>query len=699
MGIRKSILVRVRLAFLSVVLLAAIILVKIFDIQIVEDEKWQKAATEYGLKFMKVNASRGNIVSDDGSLLATSLPFFRVALDPSIPTDELFNSTVDTLSFLLAEYFENKTAEEYSTELKEARESGKRYKLLSKQHVKYHHKKMMEEWPLFREGKWYGGVIFEKVDKRFLPFGSLGRRTIGHIRLDSANEVKGVGLEKSFNSKLAGISGEALYQKIPGGDWKPVNNDWEVKTENGLDIETTLNIGFQEHTTEILERALKRHNAKYGSAIVMEVETGEIKAMVNLSKNGRSYIEDYNYAIGPQGTTEPGSTFKLASFMALLEETNISIDDIVNAHDGKFEFYEDCVMKDAVYYGYGKIPIRTVFEKSSNIGTSRLVFLHFNDKPNKYLNYLDKFGLTSNMKFQMVGEGVPFVNKPGEQAWSGCSLPWLSIGYEVKLSPLQLLSFYNAVANNGKLISPIIVRKVFNGNKIIEEYKSEVLNEKICSDKTIQIVQELLEGVVKRGTAKDIKTSEYKIAGKTGTTHKLKNGRYVDSYYTSFVGYFPADNPKYSILVAIDDPKNGAHYGGEVAAPVFREIADLLFIQGVEQTLPDTLIADGVFPLIRAGKYDDLELLTKEFSLKSVSYNTTSWVKSGTSGDTIQWHSNPVDQGNVPNVVGMTLKDALYLLENQGLKVKSRGIGRVQRQSLKPGGKTRKGGVIYISLG
>ncbi|MEM1135101.1 MAG: penicillin-binding protein [Bacteroidota bacterium] len=700
MGIRKSILVRVRLGFLVIVILGISILVRIFDLQVAEGEKWKKAADEYGLKFMKVEATRGNIMSDDGGLLAVSLPFYQLAIDPSIPSDELFNTTLDTVSLLLSNYFEDKTPEEYAAELRTARASGRRYKLLSRQLVKYHHKKMMEDWPLFKEGRWKGGILFEKVDKRFLPFGPLGRRMIGFTRIDSLSEVKGVGLERSFHHKLAGVSGEALYQRIPGGDWKPVDNDLEVKTESGLDIQTTIDIHYQEIATNILNKHLRRHRANYGCAIVMEVGTGEVKAMVNLSRSGNSnYVEDYNYALGAQGTTEPGSTFKLASFMALLEETNISIDDTVNAHDGKFEFYEDCVMKDPVYYGYGKIPIRSVFEKSSNIGTSRLVFLHFMDKPKRYLKYLKQFGLSEPLGFQMMGEGKPFFNQPGEANWSGCSLPWISIGYEVKVSPLQLLTFYNAVANDGKMISPMIVKKVTRGNKVLEEYKAEVINEKICSDRTLDILQSLLEGVVRRGTAKEIRSERYKIAGKTGTTHKVKNGVYVDNYYASFAGYFPADDPEYSVLIAIDDPKNGAHYGGDVAAPVFREIADKLYVRGVEKSLPDTLVKDGVFPMIQAGFYKDLEKLSDKLNIKHVSMNTTEWVRAQTTGDTVLWKNNLVQEEKIPDVRGMTLKDALFILENQGLKVRPRGNGRVLKQSLRPGSNARKGGVIYISLG
>jgi len=681
-------------------MMAAVILVKIVDIQWVNGEKWRTMAEENSLKYKQVEATRGNILSDNGSLLATSLPFYRVALDPSISSDEIFNSSIDTLSFLLADYFEDKTAEEYAFELKEARANNRRYKVLSRKMVKYHDKKVMEKWPIFKEGRLKGGVIFEKLERRFKPFESLGRRMIGFVREDSADEVRGVGLEFSFHKKLAGVDGEALYQRMPGGDWKPVNDESHIRPENGLDIQTTIDIDIQDYATDVLENALYRNYANYGCVLIMEVETGEIKAMVNLSKNSSGqYVEDYNYAIGPQGTTEPGSTFKAVSMMALLEETNLSTNDTVNTGDGEYVYYDDCAMRDAAYYGYGKIPVRTVFEKSSNIGISKLVFRYFREKPDKFLEYLKKFGIADPLGFQMMGEGKPFFNRPGTPGWSGCSLPWISIGYEIKLSPLHLLAFYNAIANDGKMVKPMIVKRIMKSHKLLEEYEPELISEKICSDKTLKVIQSLLEGVVQRGTAREIRTDRFKIAGKTGTTQKIRNGKYTKRYYTSFAGYFPADDPKYSCIVVIDDPKGNAQYGGEVCAPIFAEIADKMYVKGIHKSLPDTLIDDGVFPMIQAGNYEDLEKLCDEFGLKQLELNTSMWVRSELAGDTIQWWDNRMAEGTVPDVRGMTLRDALYVLENQGLKVRARGKGRVQKQSLRPGQSIRKGGVIYISLG
>ena len=704
MDIKNSILTRIRIALFAIGLVAVLVLIKIGNVQFVEADKWLSIAKENGLKFRTVKATRGNVLSDNGTFLATSLPFYKLAIDPTVAHEDTFNNNLDTLSSLLADYFQEKPKEEYLAELQEARLTRDRYYVVSrKKLVSYQERKILKNWPLFREGRYRGGVLFEKVDKRFRPYDPIGRRTIGFlIDSDSTEELKGRGLEYSFNADLAGVDGEALYQRIAGGRWKPVEDESMVKTENGFDVQTTINIDFQERATNILESSLRRHAANYGVLILMEVETGEIKAMVNLGRNSKgNYTENYNYAVGNQGVTEPGSTFKTASMMAILEATDVDTSDVINTEEGQYMFYDDCIMTDAAVYGYGNLDVKSVFEKSSNIGVSKMAFRHFQDKPMAFYNYLKKFGLTDPLDFQMVGGGEPQVFKPGDEFWSGCSLPWMSIGYEVKISPLQLLTFYNAIANNGKRIEPLLVKRVLKGGHItVEEFESKVLDEQICSDKTLGILKTMLEGVVERGTAKNIKTEEYKIAGKTGTTHKLYRGKYVDKYYTSFAGYFPADKPKYSCIVVVDEPKTERHYGGDVAAPVFRELADWLFDVGIEQNLDELEYAQGTLPFIQNGKYQDLKKLSSEFGLKSLPMNTEEWVRTDLQGDTILWKDNVVREELMPDVVGMTLKDAIYLLENRGLDVQVIGRGgRVRKQSLGFGRKVRKGDRVFITMG
>ena len=699
MSIRKSILTRVRLTFLVLVVLAGVLITKIIDIQFVEGERWRSAARDHGLQFMKVKATRGNIFTANGHLLATSLPLYRVAIDPTISADSVFDQQVDSLSLLLASFFQDQTAADYDTLLRTARASGRQYKVLGNRLVTHLEKKQMNDWPLFRLGRSDGGVIFEKKEKRYRPYEPLARRTLGFVN-NGKNGLQGRGLEYSFNDYLSGKDGDALYQRIVGGQVKLLDDEIsQVRAQNGMDIQTTLDIDFQQAAGDALEKALIRHDANYGVAIVMEVATGEIKALVNLSDSEEGYIENYNYAVASQGVAEPGSTFKLASLMALLEETNISTQDSVNTTlEGEYEFYEDCIMRDASITGYGMLSVQEVFEKSSNIGVSKLIFRYFSQYPERYLEYLQKFGLTDPLNFQMSGAGEPVVGFPGDATWSGCSLPWMSIGYETKLSPLQLLTFYNGVANGGKLIEPIIVRNIMRGNQVEKPIEARVITAKMCSDRTLFTVKGMLEGVVTQGTAKNIFTEEYAIAGKTGTAHKLQDGQYIDKYYTSFAGYFPADAPKYSCIVVIDDPKVDEKYGGKVAAPVFREIADNIFKKNIRKPLkPSPQLVD-THPVIRSGNIKDLSLLADAFSLNHLPLNTHPWVKTRVSGDTIKWVNNNTNSGQVPNVTGMSLRDALYLLENNGLRVKVMGKGRVTQQSLKAGTKAPKGSLIYLSL-
>jgi cell division protein FtsI (penicillin-binding protein 3) len=696
MSIRQSILSRVTIAFTFVVLMAAAIIIKIFVIQFVEGEKWRRIAEENGLRYLEVQASRGNILSTDGSVLSTSIPFYRLAIDPIAPTDTVFNAGIDSLSMLLANYFGEKTKEEYKKIIEDARKEKKRYRILSRSLIQYQDTKILKTWPIFREGRRNGGVIFEKVEKRFRPFEDLARRTLGFTMEDSSENVQGRGLEYSFNEELAGVNGKALYQKMAGG-WKPVNDASQVRPENGLDVVTTIDVEMQDYATRILKETLERNDAEYGCVILMEVKTGELKAVVNLGKQDSVYVENFNYAVA--GVAEPGSTFKLASMMALLDESNAQITDTVNTGNGKYEFYDECVMTDATEGGYGLLSVKEVFEKSSNIGMSKLVFRYFREKPEKFLDYLESYGLTEPIPFQMSGVGMASFNRPGGAGWSGCSLPWMSIGYELRVSPLHTLLLYNAVANGGKMISPLIVKEVRRGGRVVESFEPEVLNRKICSDKTLFTLQGMLEGVVERGTAKNILGEKYKIAGKTGTAKKFINGQYTKKYYASFAGYFPSDEPLYSCIVIIDEPSGDEQYGGKVAAPVFKKIADKIFAKSITKSLEKEVVATSSLPTIQAGNFKELEKLCKEFSIKYEPHNTEPWVRTSVATDTVILNNVKIINNLVPDVRGMTLRDAVYILENQGLKVKCYGNGRVKSQSIRPGTRAVKGNRIFISLG
>lgn len=692
-------MLRARIAFLLVMLFAFAIIFRILQIQLKDGQKWRRISEKNAVQYKTIKATRGNIYSDNGALLATSLPFYKVAMDPSVIDQELYSEKIDSLSLLLSQFFQGGNSNEYKSRIGRARKNKRQYLLISRRLINYQDKKMLSEWPIFRNGRLKGGVIFEKVDRRFRPFDYLGERTIGYINENN----KGAGLEYSFNKLLAGQNGEALFRKMSGGSWKPVFDGNEVKVQHGLDIKTTIDINIQDVAESSLMYHLEQHEADKGCVILMEVETGEIKAMANLErlKNG-SYAETYNYAVGNQGLTEPGSTIKLASMMALFEEGAVSMNDSIDTGKGTYHFYDNAKpMTDANPDGYGKITVKTAFEKSSNIGISRLVNDHFVSNPQRFVDYLHQFGLGKPLGFQIIGEGVPRIKSTDDPSWSGVSLPWMSIGYELELSPIHTLAFYNAVANNGKLIQPIIVKQALRADRVIENFRSHVLNEKICSDQTLQKLRTLLEGVVENGTAKNIKNANYSIAGKTGTAQKLKNGKYVKRYYTSFAGYFPAENPKYSCIIVIDNPKGFRRYATDVAAPVFKEIADKIYsldIQMHNELADENNLKPGYFPVIKAGNQSDLQFLCNRLGISNHGSIDQEWVQASAVQNSIKWKEREMLEGLVPDVTGMTLKDALFILENKGLTVKCSGRGRVKSQSVSPGKRIIKGSLIKLDL-
>ncbi|MFL5729715.1 MAG: penicillin-binding protein [Cytophagaceae bacterium] len=696
MNIKKSIVLRVRLAFLCVFLFCVAVVVKLVKVQTVEGDKWRKLATLNVLQNREVKAVRGNIYSDNGSLLATSLPFYKVVFDPGVAHDTIFNNGLDSLALLLSKHFKDGSQKDYKMRLSNARKDGKRYMIINRAMINYQTKKMMSEWPIFRMGRHRGGVVFEKADKRFRPFSYLASRTVGFVNEDN----HGAGLEYSFNKQLAGINGEALFKKVAGGHWKPVHDESEVPPQDGIDIQTTIDINLQDVAESSLLNHLAEHDADYGCVVLMEVSTGEIKAIANLGKVPGGYAETYNYAVGNQGLTDPGSTFKLASMMAVLENTNIQPTDTIDTGNGEKEFY-DKIMTDSK--PHGKITVQEVLEVSSNIGVATMVTESFGHNPEKYIDFLYNLGLADPIKFQMDGEAIPYIKKPGSKSWSGVSLPWMSIGYELRMSPLQLLTFYNGVANNGKMIQPIIVRETRIADQVLEKYEAKVIRDNICSEKTLAIVRSMLEGVVERGTARNISNTTYKIAGKTGTAQKIKNGQYTKNYYTSFVGYFPADKPKYSCIVVIDSPKGFKIYGSDVAAPVFKEVADKVYARDLDlhnpvPEKPETQ-EKGVFPVIRAGNSDDLRIVCNALGISNhADSGDDEWVAAGVLDNSISWTQRKMPEGMVPDVSGMTLRDAIYILENKGLRVKYSGKGRVAEQSLPAGSKLGKGMTINLIL-
>ncbi|SHH27467.1 cell division protein FtsI (penicillin-binding protein 3) [Chryseolinea serpens] len=696
MNIKKSILLRVRVAFLFVVLFAIAVVVKTGHIQFVQGEKWAAMGERISFDYKRVKATRGNIYSDNGSLLATSLPFYKIAFDATLPKDEVFAKGLDSLAYHLARFFGDKSKTDYKRMLNDARATGKQYVILSRKHIDYQEKKEMMRWPIFREGRLRGGAIFEKIDVRYRPFSTLSGRTIGYINEND----KGVGLEYSFNQQLGGQDGYAYYQKIAGGIWKPVFDANNVKAVDGLDLQTTLDVNLQDVAETALQKAMREHNADDGLVAVMEVETGNIKAISNLSSDGNgNFLERFNFVTGQ--LFEPGSTFKLVTMIALLEDSPVELTDSIDTGNGEATFYNKTV-RDHEDNGLGKVSVQVAFEHSSNVAMAKLVDKHFGLRPQKFVDYVDKLKLSQPLGVQIAGEPTPKIKRPGQKGWSGISLPWMAYGYGFEITPLHTLALYNAVANGGKMIKPVFVKSVRRADEEEESFDTEVLNKKICSDKTLDKLQTLLEGVVERGTASNIKGTHYRIAGKTGTAQILDHGRYTKKYITSFVGYFPAHAPKYSAIVLIKNPRGWYQYGSSVAAPVFKEIADNIYARDLKLHQPmdvKKFKKQDVLPVIRAGNQQELTMLCNALGVSNHSLTEEEWVRSSRVGSGVDWKKNIVGKNVVPDVMGMTFRDAIYLLESSGLKVFYEGKGRVKEQSLAPGGRVSHGSRVFIKLG
>ena len=707
-SVKKSIVTRVRLAFLGVAVFSAAIAWKISHIQYQEGAKWRSLEQERRISYQSVPATRGNIFANDGkSIMATSLPFYRVAWDPGVVEKAMFDTKVDSLAKQLAHFFGDRSWEGYKRRLTDAyyaKDPAVRYIRLNSRQINFQEKKEFATWPIFR-AKRKGGIIFEKVDKRFRPFGGLAQRTVGFVNEDK----NGAGLEFTFQQKLAGKPGEALYERVPGG-MKPVYDGSEIKPQPGYDIKTTLDINLQDGAEDALYKALVANDAQYGCVILMEVQTGEIKAVANLGKTSDgTYKEDYNYAFADQGRTEPGSTFKLASMMALLEaHPEIQLDDFVDTGNGRM-LVGGAVKTDS--HGYGRITVQQVFEKSSNIGVAKLINQYFSGSPSAYTNYLKRFGLPKPLGFQMAGEALPYIKDPKDRTWSRTSLTTMSIGYELKIAPLQTLAFYNAVANGGVKVQPIIVKEIKQADQVLEQFDAPVLNEKICSAETLRKLRAMMEGVVLHGTARAIQPKDYTIAGKTGTAWKFKNGHYTRTYSTSFCGYFPTDKPKYSCIVVIDSPSKGRIYGGDVAAPVFRDIADRCMARDQASQRPMLARVPAhrtPVPLVRAGVQDEIALVCQKIGLPAQTQATggEEWVRATRAVDTasvtraveVTPNKTVTRAGRMPDARGLTLRDALFMLENRGLKVQASGTGRVREQSIVPGERVKRGTVVNVAL-
>jgi len=698
MNIRANILLRVYLAFGLIVLFALAVFLRLGQVQFVQGHKWKAMADSLSTRYVNVEATRGNIYSNDGSLLATSVPEYELRMDMfagGIADDKVFNEKVDSLGLKLSQLFGDKTPKEYARYLRIGRQDSARYLLIHRK-VTYSDLKTIRTFPLYNIGKFSGGLIAVQQNKRILPFQALAARTIGY---KNENVKNGVGLEGAYNEYINGETGKRLMQRIAGGVYIPVNEEAEVAPKDGADIISTIDINMQDLAQSALEKQLIKSQADHGAVIVMEVATGEIRAVANFSKVEEGvYKEKFNYAIA--GNQDPGSTFKLASYMALLEDKIVDTGTMVATGNYQIPGH---LIKDS-HGSIGVVSVKKAFEQSSNAAVAYLVNNGYREDQSKFTDHLYDWHLNEKLGLQIPGEAQPVVKTPKNKSWNkNMTLPQMAYGYEMQLTPLKMLSFYNAVANNGKYIAPIFVKEIRRLGNPIEQFKARVINDKICSDQTLAKVKKMLEGVVAEGSGKQVVYNPlYKIAGKTGTAQVAdanKGYRANKQYQASFVGYFPADKPKYSMIVVINDPK-GAYYGALVSGPVFREIADRIYASDMQMydDVPTRLVGNTGNPPTKAGQSKATQKVYKAFGFKPLFASKSEYYNTiDTSAGTV-FQENNERKGIMPNVAGMGLKDALYLLGNAGLKTKAIGAGKVVSQSILAGTKVGKGIGVQIEL-
>ncbi len=643
---------------------AIIIAVKLINLQFVDGEKYRELAEKNTTRNFVIPASRGNVYADDGSLLATSVPKYDIRFDAVTVSSSDFNKYLPGLSVELSKMF-GKSASYHQNKLRKARANKNRFLLIAK-NLGYSDYIRIKSFPLFNLGPYQGGFITEQRTVREHPIGKIAERTIGHEQKDKPGTYS-VGLEGAFHEYLQGKNGKRLKQKIAKGQWKPVFDTNEVEPQDGYDIISTINVNIQDIAHHALLKQLEYYEAEHGCVIVMDVKTGEIKAVSNLGRTSKgTYYEKLNYAVGE--SHEPGSTFKVMAFMAALEDKVIDTSTVVDTKTGMKVFYNRKIY-DSHRGGYGEISAAKAMEVSSNIGLATIIDEAYSKEPQKFIDRINSFSINEKIGIPIKGEGKPVIPGPGHELWSKNALPSLAYGYNLKLTPLQTLTFYNAIANDGVMVKPRFIRELKVWNQPVKKFEKEIINPKICSQSTLDQIQDILKNIVERGTGKNLYSPYFSMAGKTGTAQTEywmadwdENRRYV----SSFAGYFPAVNPKYSCIVIIHKPSTQkGYYGADVSGPVFKRIAQKIFTDS---------------PLIA----EVTEIDKEERRIGADYKNYYKEVQS--------------TEAMIPNVIGMAGMDAVSLLENLGLKVKTIGTGTVSKQSIEPGNNITKGKQIILNL-
>jgi len=645
---------------------ALAVVFKLLSIQFVQGDKYRAIAQKRTVKEVTIPANRGNVYSVNGNLLATSIPKYDIRFDALAPSAKIFEENVRPLSNALSKY-SGKPAEYYQKELRKARENKNRYYLLAR-NIGYSDYIKLRNFPMLELGAFKGGLIVEQTTKREHPMGGIAQRTIGYDHTDEAGNVTRPGIDGAFGVKyLQGTDGKRLKQKIGNGQWKPIVDYNQIEPKDGYDVYTTIDVNIQDIAHHALLQQLEKYKADHGCVVVMETKTGEIRAISNLGRNKNGhYYERLNYAVGE--SHESGSTFKLMALTVAIEDKVIDTSDVVDTENGVLTFYGKKV-RDSKHGGYGKISVAKAFEVSSNTGVVKVIDQNYRKNPKKFVQGLYDMNLNNNLDLPIIGEPDPILPHPdAKNRWSGIALQWMAYGYGVSFTPLQTLTFYNAIANDGEMVKPRFLKEVKEFDKIIVPFKKEVINKQICSKETVAKMKQLLKNVVekKHGTGNRLYSENFSMAGKTGTCQKDYTDKDKLNYISSFAGFFPADNPKYSCIVVIHEPdKSVGYYGADVSGPVFKRIAQKIFT--------DTPIID--------------EVQSLQVENASVENEFESYYDIAQTFKTI-----------MPNVIGLPVMDAVSLLENMDVdvEVEITGSGIIKNQSINKNTKLKNRQLIVL---
>lgn len=646
---------------------ALLVVFKLTKIQFVQGESYRALAEKRSIKDVVIPANRGNVYSVDGSLLATSVPKYDIRIDLATSSERNFQAHIEALCDSVSS-FNGSSSLNLQKRIREARQNKNRYFLLARQ-IDYSDYLRFRAFPLLDLGAFKGGLIVEQSTKRDYPLGAIAQRSIGYERTDENGFITRVGIDGAFGEKyLRGVDGNRLKQSIGKGQWKPIDDFNQTEPKDGFDVYTTIDVNIQDIAHHALLEQLETYKADHGSVVVMETKTGAIRAISNLGRNKEGkYYERLNYAIGE--SHEPGSTFKLMALAVALEDKKIDTTTIVDTKKGVLSFYGKKV-RDSKKGGYGKISVAEAFEVSSNTGIVSVIDQAYKDNPSQFVDGLYKMNLNDSLQLPLVGEGKAIIPDPRikNNRWSGIALQWMAYGYGVSFTPLQTLTFYNAIANDGKMVKPRFIDRIKTIDKTIEVYDTEVINPQICSKETIQKLQKLLQNVVDKdhGTGHGLYTENFSMAGKTGTCQKDYKNKEQLNYISTFSGYFPAENPEYSCIVVVHEPeKSVGYYGADVSGPVFKKIAHKIYT-----SVPVEDVIDQI-----ENKTPDVEEQYNNYYTTAEKYKTI-----------------------MPNLKGLPAMDAIAILENMGLNVKLIGRGTVHKQSIRKGEKVTPKATVILEL-